>query len=233
MSPPATRKSATLLWKVNLPRAMNFGASCGENLVTSPPIIWGRRTLRTPQCGTSRSVNQCHHHCSYYHSCQYQCCAVSKIMYAILEHLLWRPRMRLPQRDISASRGKTPIMYQERTDSSSLLSFTLKRRVEWCKSLWASNTSPPRNHCIFLWRLHRERCLRGIRPIHHKSICLTKLTLGPNVAQIWSRNTLGSRPAPTPHSYTHGKCVEMRFAKVNSLTNPTTYFLLLLIWRKS
>ena len=30
----------------------------------------------------------------------------------------------------------------------------------------------------------------GVRPFHQKSTCLAQLTLGPNVVQIWLRNTL-------------------------------------------
>ena len=41
-----------------------------------------------------------------------------------------------------------------RSPQSGTVSFflftNLKRRVEWYKSLWALNTSPPRNHCKFV-----------------------------------------------------------------------------------
>ena len=32
-----------------------------------------------------------------------------------------------------------------------------------------------------------------VRPFHHKSNCFSQLTLGPNVVQMWSRNTLDLR----------------------------------------
>ena len=37
----------------------------------------------------------------------------------------------------------------------------------------------------------------GVRPVHQKSTCLTQLTLGPRVVQIWSRNTPESGPNET------------------------------------
>ena len=35
----------------------------------------------------------------------------------------------------------------------------------------------------------------GVRPFHSKSTCITQSTLGPHLAQIWSRNT----PKPSPN----------------------------------
>ena len=37
----------------------------------------------------------------------------------------------------------------------------------------------------------------GVRPFHHKSICLTQLMSESHVVQIWSRNTLESGPYET------------------------------------
>jgi len=48
---------------------------------------------------------------------------------------------------------------------------------------------------IYAGALHRDAAGQGARPpltnsFHQKSTCLTQLTLGPNVLQNWSRNTL-------------------------------------------
>ena len=48
---PATRWSATLSSKVNLPYVIDYRASCGANLVTEHPKLWGQRNSRGPPCG--------------------------------------------------------------------------------------------------------------------------------------------------------------------------------------
>ena len=42
---PATRRTTILPSKVNLPRAINFRALRGANLVTYPPELWGNETF--------------------------------------------------------------------------------------------------------------------------------------------------------------------------------------------
>jgi len=46
-----------------------------------------------------------------------------------------------------------------------------------------------------VWAPHR-----GVRPFHQKSTCLTKLTLGPYVVQIWSRDARNFKPTNTANS---------------------------------
>ena len=41
----------------------------------------------------------------------------------------------------------------------------------------------------------------GVRPFHQKSTCITQFTLGPNVAQMWSRNTPKTSPNETHEAH--------------------------------
>jgi len=49
----------------------------------------------------------------------------------------------------------------------------------------------------------------GLRPFHQKSTCITQLTAGPYLVQIWSRSTPQNRgernPRSPPCGYPHGQ----------------------------
>jgi len=50
-----TRWTTTLSSQVNLPHVINFGASCGANLVTQHQDLWGNKTVEL-----RRVVSTCH-----------------------------------------------------------------------------------------------------------------------------------------------------------------------------
>jgi len=56
-----------------------------------------------------------------------------------------------------------------------------------------TNSRPLRSFRSFRPRKEIVKPLGGVRPFHQKSTCLTQSTLGPNVVQIWSHNTLKLR----------------------------------------
>ena len=60
------------------------------------------------------------------------------------------------------------------------------------------HANPVHKKSCHLQHVYRDSCfisykcfsLGGVRPVHHKSTCLTQLTSGTYVAQMWSRNRL-------------------------------------------
>ena len=59
----------------------------------------------------------------------------------------------------------------------------------------------------------------GVRPVDQKSTCLTQLTLGPDVVQIWSRN--GANFEPTKPSYSTGAAWENISGNLNLHRKPS------------